>query len=94
MNNKNTLFFLSQNIFHKFYFSLILVGAHKSLFPEGDQYSYKFSNDVFIRDFKKGKPVAYRLVGELKVANILSADDVKLLRFSLDSPQLHVRPHG
>lgn len=38
--------------------------------------------------------MAYRLIGSLKVVNILTADDVKLLRFTLNSPQLHVRPHG
>lgn len=61
---------------------------------DGEQYSYQFSNDVFVRDFKNGKPVAYRLVGDLKVVNILTADDSKLLRFTLNKPQLHVRPHG
>lgn len=64
------------------------------MFRDGEQYSYKFSNDVFIKDFKEGRPVAYRLVGNLKVANILTSDDSKLLQFTLDSPQLHVRPHG
>lgn len=63
------------------------------MFPESEQYSYQFSNDVFIKDFKNGRPVAYRLVGKLNVANILSADDAKLLKFTLESPQLHVRPH-
>lgn len=47
-----------------------------------------------MKDFKNGKPVAYRLVGDLKVVNILTADDSKLLRFTLNNPQLHVRPHG
>lgn len=75
-------------------FSIITVGAHNNVFPEGNQYSYQFSNDVFIKDFKNGKPVAYRLIGTLKVVNILTADDAKLLKFTLDSPQLHVRPHG
>lgn len=63
------------------------------MFPEGEQYSYQFSNDVFIKDFKNGRPVAYRLVGILKVAHILTSDDAKLLKFTLESPQLHVRPH-
>lgn len=34
------------------------------------------------------------MVGDLKVVNILSADDSKLLKFTLNVPQLHVRPHG
>lgn len=63
------------------------------MFPEGEQYSYQLSNDVFIKDFKNGRPVAYRLVGMLNVANILTANDAKLLKFTLNSPQLHVRPH-
>lgn len=64
------------------------------VFPEGDQHTYQFSNDMFIKDFKNGKPVAYRVVGTLKIANILNSDEEKLLKFTLDSPQLHVRPHG
>lgn len=47
-----------------------------------------------MKDFKNGKPVAYRLVGDLKVVSILTADDSKLLKFTLNAPQLHVRPHG
>lgn len=77
------------------FFSLfILAGAHKNVFPEGEQYSYQFSNNVFIKDFKNGRPVAYRLVGTVNVANILTVNDDKLLKFTLESPQLHVRPHG
>lgn len=34
------------------------------------------------------------MVAGLKVVNILTADDSKLLRFTLNEPQLHVRPHG
>lgn len=63
------------------------------MFPEGEQYSYQLTNDVFIKDFKNGRPVAYRLIGSLNVVNILTADDTKLLKFTLNSPQLHVRPH-
>lgn len=34
-------------------------------------------------------------MGTVNVANILTADDdAKLLKFTLESPQLHVRPHG
>lgn len=47
-----------------------------------------------MKDFKNGKPVAYRLIGDLKVASILTADESKLLKFTLNAPQLHVRPHG
>lgn len=68
--------------------------AVKNVFPDGQQYLYQFSNDVFVKDFKNGKPVAYRLVGDLKVVNILTADDSKLLKFTLIEPLLHVRPHG
>lgn len=60
----------------------------------GKQYTYEFSNDVFIRDFKNGRPIAYRLTGIVKIANVLTIDDDKLLRFTLKSPQLQVRPHG
>lgn len=49
---------------------------------------------MFIKDFKNGKPIAYRTTGIFKVANILDADDTKLLKFTLESPQLNVRPHG
>lgn len=63
------------------------------MFPEGEQYSYQLSNDVFIKDFKNGRPVAYRFVGTLNVANILTANDAKVLKFTLNSPELHVRPH-
>lgn len=38
--------------------------------------------------------MAYRLVGTVHVANILTVDNEKLLKFTLESPQLHVRPHG
>lgn len=38
--------------------------------------------------------MAYRLVGTVHVANILTVDDEKLLKFTLETPQLHVRPHG
>lgn len=68
--------------------------THQSAFPVGKQYSYDFSNDVFIKDFKNGKPIAYRTAGVFKVANILDADDTKLLKLTLESPQLNVRPHG
>lgn len=70
------------------------VEALKNVFPDGEQYSYQLSNDVFVRDFKNGKPIAYRLVGGLKVVSILTADDSKLLKFTLNEPKLHVRPHG
>lgn len=76
-----------------YFYYIFSAGAHKTVFPEGEQYSYQFTNDVFIKDFKNGRPVAYRLIGALKVANILTTDDAKLLKFTLDSPQLHVRPH-
>lgn len=49
---------------------------------------------MFIKDFKNGRPVAYRLVGNLKIANLLTTEDAKLLKFTLEAPQLHVRPHG
>lgn len=78
----------------QYYFFRISVEALKSVFLDGEQYSYQFSNDVFVKDFKNGKPVAYRLVGDLKVVSILTADDSKLLKFTLNAPQLHVRPHG
>lgn len=68
--------------------------ATGNIFPAGQQYSYQLTNDVFIRDFKDGKPIAYRFVGTLKLANILQATDSKLLKFTLNSPELHVRPHG
>lgn len=68
--------------------------SHRSAFPVGKQYSYDFSNDVFIKDFKNGKPIAYRTTGVFKVANILDAGDTKLLKFIFESPQLNVRPHG
>lgn len=90
----HSIFLLDLVVFNELLFVFISVGAHSSVFPEGNQYSYQFSNDVFIKDFKSGRPVAYRLIGTLKVVNILTADDAKLLRFNLDSPQLHVRPHG
>lgn len=60
----------------------------------GEQYSFDFSNNVFIRDFKNGKPIAYRTTGILKVANILVDGDSKLLKFTLNTAQLNVRPHG
>lgn len=56
--------------------------------------SYQLSNDVFIRDFKGGKPIAYRLTGAVNVATIFADDESKLLKFTLESPELHVRPHG
>lgn len=34
------------------------------------------------------------MIGDLKVVSILTADDSKLLKFTLNEPQLHVRPHG
>lgn len=78
----------------RIFFILISAHAHSSLFPAGKQYTYKFSNDVFIKDFKNGRPIAYRLTGVVKLANILTVDDEKLLKFTLESPQLQVRPHG
>lgn len=71
-----------------------VANALGTLFPVGDQHSYQLTNDVFIKDFKDGKPIAYRLTGTLKIVNILSSDDSKLLKLTLVSPQLHVRPHG
>lgn len=68
--------------------------ADNNIFPAGKQFTFEFSNNVFIKDFKDGKPIAYRTTGVLKVANILENDDKKLLKFSLESPQLNVRPHG
>lgn len=76
------------------YFHSSSAEAHQNAFPVGKQYSYDFLNDVFIKDFKNGKPIAYRTTGAFKVANILDANDTKLLQFSLESPQLNVRPHG
>lgn len=52
------------------------------------------SNDVFVHDFKGGKPIAYRLNGVVRVATIFEDGESKLLEFSLESPELHVRPHG
>lgn len=60
----------------------------------GKQLSYHWLNDVFVRDFKDGKPIAYRLTGVVKVATIFSDVDTKLLKFAFESPELHVRPHG
>lgn len=51
-------------------------------------------NDVYVKDFKDGKPIAYRLTGTVKIANILSFNESKLLKLTVESPQLHVRPHG
>lgn len=34
------------------------------------------------------------MIGDVKVVSILTDDDSKLLRFTLNAPQLHVRPHG
>lgn len=77
-----------------FCFFFFIAKAEQNIFPVGKQYTYQFSNDVFIKDFKEGKPVAYRIIGTLKVANILALDDTKLLKFTLESPELNVRPHG
>lgn len=63
-------------------------------FPLGKQLSYQLSNDVFVHDFGGGKPIAYRLTGVVRVASILGDADTKLLKFILESPELHVRPHG
>lgn len=68
--------------------------ALKEVFPIGKEISYDFSNDVFLRDFKDGKPVAYRLTGVLKVASLFADDNSKLLKFQLKEPTLNVRPHG
>lgn len=76
------------------FFFPISAHAHQSVFPAGTQYAYEFSNDVFIKDFKNGRPIAYRLTGTVKVANILTVDDANVLKFTLKSPQLQVRPHG
>lgn len=48
---------------------------------------------MFVHDFKGGKPIAYRLTGVVKVATIFEDAEAKLLEFSLESPELHVRPH-
>lgn len=66
----------------------------KDVFPIGKEISYDLTNDVFLRDFKGGKPVAYRLTGALKVASVFADNDTKLLRFELKAPTLNVRPHG
>lgn len=47
-----------------------------------------------MHDFKGGKPIAYRLTGVVKVATIFDDAESKLLKFTLESPELHVRPHG
>lgn len=49
---------------------------------------------MFVHDFKGGKPIAYRLNGIVRVATIFNDVDSKLLEFTLESPELHVRPHG
>lgn len=68
--------------------------AAANQFPLGKQLSYQLSNDVFVHDFKGGKPIAYRLNGIVKVATIFDDAEWKLLEFTLVSPELHVRPHG
>lgn len=47
-----------------------------------------------MKDFKNGRPIAYRMIGDVNIANILTTNDSKLLKFTLKVPQLHVRPHG
>lgn len=49
---------------------------------------------MFVHDFKGGKPIAYRLTGVVKVATIFDDAETKLMKFTLESPELHVRPHG
>lgn len=49
---------------------------------------------MFVHDFKGGKPIAYRLTGVVKVATIFDDAESKLMKFTLESPELHVRPHG
>lgn len=62
-------------------------------FPIGKRYAYTLRNDVFINDFKGGKPIAYRLEGTLQAGTVWDAENEKLLKFTLTSPTLHVRPH-
>lgn len=62
--------------------------------PLGSQYTYAFTNDVFVNDFNSGKPIAYRLTGTLNVACVLQQNFTKLLKFTIEEQQLHVRPHG
>lgn len=73
---------------------LIAADASEDIFPLGKQLSFDFTNDVFVHDFKGGKPVAYRLKAVLKVATIFADATSRLLKFDLESPALHVRPHG
>lgn len=77
-----------------YFFSLCIFAATANQFPLGKQLSYQLSNDVFVHDFKGGKPIAYRLNGIVKVASIFDDAESKLLEFSFESPELHVRPHG
>lgn len=60
----------------------------------GSQYTYAFTNDVFVHDFNGGKPIAYRLTGILNFACILQEKSKIILKFTVESQQLHVRPHG
>lgn len=59
----------------------------------GRRFTYSLRNDVFISDYKGGKPIAYRLTGSLQAGSVWSNEREKLLKFSLESPHLHVRPH-
>lgn len=47
-----------------------------------------------MRDFKGGKPIAYRLTGDLKISCMNADDSSKLLKFELNGPTLNVRPHS
>lgn len=48
---------------------------------------------MFISDFKGGRPIAYRTEGSLHVGTVWGVEHEKLLKFTLVTPTLHVRPH-
>lgn len=55
--------------------------------------TYALRSDAYIKDFKTGKPIAYRVAGTVKAASVWGIENTKLLKFKLTSPELHVRPH-
>lgn len=86
MDNINLLLYLA--------FLFIAKAVSDNTFPLGSEYTYTYANDVYVYDFSGGKPIAYRLTGTLQLACILQEESRKVLKFKIDLPQLHVRPHG